>query len=459
MGQCFSACYTNDWLHVPFDRVSGSTFQMNCPACGNDNPDVHQFCVGCGTSLSTPTDVEAVQDHLTRYHGLDALRGMAMLLGIVLHAALPYIPNVEAFWPADENSSRVIDIIFQFIHVWRMPLFFILAGFFAHLVINRRSWMGWSGNRLLRIGLPIIVFWPIMGLTLPWIFKYGKSEELIFFYSDEGQPHHLWFLWHLVIFVIFTAIFRPLYLGVGGILRGLNRIGLDFISSLFRESKSALSSILFRSRFPIVFIIVCIVINVWFLAPTWGELILNPLATGLYFGFGYSLYKNPSLFTFLKAHWRYYFIAGLIGFTLYMLLSVADLKNLAADIYSDDMTDITEEDIYGLLELSKYLLKIICAVLFSYAFIGLSENKFSSYNAKLRFISDGAYWMYLIHLPIVALITFFMFNLHIPIEIKFLIAIVMTSIICLVTYKYLVRSTLIGTLLNGRRYPFKATGL
>ena len=80
-------------------------------------------------------------------------------------------------------------------------------------------------------------------------------------------------------------------------------------------------------------------------------------------------------------------------------------------------------------------------------------------NPKSRFISDGAYWMYLIHLPIVTLVTFFMFNVHMPIEIKFLIAIAVTSLICLGTYKYLVRSTLIGTLLNGKRYSFKLTGL
>jgi len=102
---------------------------------------------------------------------------------------------------------------------------------------------------------------------------------------------------------------------------------------------------------------------------------------------------------------------------------------------------------------------IICGVLFSYAFIGLAEKGFGAYNPRLRFISDGAYWMYLIHLPIVTLITFFMFNLHIPIEIKFLIAIVMTSILCLGTYKYFVRSTPIGIFLNGRRYPFEMTGL
>ncbi len=427
---------------------------MKCTNCGNVNEAYDRFCVWCGVHSFTSTDgdVWVVKDNTTRYHGLDALRGIAMLLGIVLHAALPYMPEIEAFWPADERSSIVIKAVFEFIHIWRMPLFFILAGFFAHLVISQRSWMGWWGNRLLRIGLPIIVFWPIMGLTLPWIFKYGESGEFIFFYSDEGQPYHLWFLWHLMIFVIITTIFRQPYLIGIRILNVLNRTGFSFIGSVFRKSKSVLCGMLFRSRLPVIFIIFCIFINVL----GWGELIPNPLGTGLYFAFGYSLYGNASLFAFLKTHWRHYFIAGLIGFALYMLLSVPDLKNLAADIHSDDMTEITEEEIYGLLEISKYLLKIICAVLFSYAFIGLSENRFGSYNAKLRFISDGAYWMYLIHLPIVTLITFFMFNLHIPVGIKFLVAIAMTSIICLGTYKYFVRSTLIGILLNGKRYPFKA---
>ena len=428
---------------------------MKCPACGNDNPADAQFCVRCGTSLSAHTGIgtKAVQDNSIRYHGLDALRGMAMLLGIVLHAALPYMPNVEAFWPADESSSHVINTIFQFIHIWRMPLFFILAGFFANLIISKKSWRSWWGNRFLRIALPIIVFFPVMSLTLPWIFKYGKTGDFIFFYSDVGQPFHLWFLWQLMIFVISTAIFRlPYLLGVG-VLKALNRIGLGFIGNVFGESKSVLSSILFRSRFPIVFIILCSVINL----PTQGELIVNPIASGLYFVIGYSLYGNASLFTFLKAHWRRYFLAGLVAFTLYMIL---ESKNLVTDIYSMDMKG--DEYLKAISEPFAIIIvsvKIICGVLFSYAFIGLAEKRFGAYNPRLRFISDGTYWMYLIHLPIVTFITFFMFNFHMPIEIKFLIAIVMTSIICLGTYKYFVRSTPIGILLNGRRYPFKMTGL
>ena len=380
------------------------------------------------------------------------MRGIAMLLGIVLHAALPYVPDAELFWPTDNGSSQFINAIFQFIHIWRMPLFFILSGFFANLIITRRSWRSWWGNRFLRIALPLIVFSPIMSLTVPWIFKYGVTGEFIFFYSDEGQPFHLWFLWHLMIFAIFTAIFRlPYLLGVGG-LNGLSRIGLGFIGSILERSRSVVAGILFRSRFPIVFVILCCAINL----PTAGELIVNPVGGGLYFVIGYSLYGNARLFKFLRSYWRYYLLVGIVGFALYMIL---ESRNGATDLYSTDLSG--QDYLRAVLEpfaAAAVALKIICAVSFSYAFIGLSENRFGSYDARLRFISDGAYWMYLIHLPIVTLITFLMFDLHIPIEIKFLIAIAVTSIICLGTYRYLVRSTPIGILLNGRRHRFRTTG-
>ena len=63
-----------------------------------------------------------------RYYGLDALRAVAMALGIVLHAALPYFNTYEK-WPSDDGESLAIWVVFEFIHIWRMPLFFILGGF------------------------------------------------------------------------------------------------------------------------------------------------------------------------------------------------------------------------------------------------------------------------------------------------------------------------------------------
>ena len=367
-----------------------------------------------------------------------------MLLGIVLHAALPYIPDIAAYWPADKNSSELIKIIFEFIHVWRMPLFFVLAGFFAKLVISRKSWKVWWGNRFLRIGLPIIVFFPLMSLLLPWIFQYGKTGELSFFFSFDGQPHHLWFLWHLMIFVILTGIFSLPYLLFTRVLKRTSNSSLRFISTSLHKVDALLDSIFFRSRFPLGFIIICLLINI----QTGGELILNPLASGLYFFFGYLLYKNTVLLNFMKSYWQYYLGTAIILFALYVILGIIE-TNLPRDIYSQSSADIEP----NLLQWLQYLLKIICAVLFSYAFIGLAESKLGSYNRKIRFISDGSYWMYLIHLPIVTFITFAMFEWSIPAIYKFLLAIVVTTLICLTTYKYLVRSTFISIFLNGKRYP------
>ncbi len=68
-----------------------------------------------------------------------------------------------------------------------------------------------------------------------------------------------------------------------------------------------------------------------------------------------------------------------------------------------------------------------------------------------RFIADGSYWMYLVHLPLVTLMTFMMFNWSVSPIYKFATASIVTLIICLVTYKYFVRKSFIGILLNGRR--------
>ena len=398
--------------------------------------------------------MQPAQDNSSRFHGLDALRGISMILGIVLHAALPYVPDMPVeIWPTDKKSSNLIGIIFQFIHIWRMPLFFILAGFFANLVISRKSWRYWWKNRLLRIALPILCFSPLMSLTLPWIFNYGRTEEITFIYSNIGQPWHLWFLWQLLIFVVITIIFSIPYVFVQASMRLLGKKRMVFIKLSVHRLKSLFTSILFKPRFPILLILLCGILNI----PTWGELIFNPVASSLYFTFGYSLYRNSTLFLFLQEKWVYYLISGMVIFSMYTILILLKSQTLGVDIYGDNISIADQKQISDLINLSLYAFKIICSILIPLGLIGLAEKFFNSYNPKLRFISDGAYWIYLIHLPIVSFITFYLFKFEaVPTEIKFLTAIVTTSLICLTTYKYFVRSTLIGILLNGKRVAFKS---
>jgi glucan biosynthesis protein C len=373
-----------------------------------------------------------MQTDVVRYHGLDALRGFAMLLGIVIHAALPYMPGLEWFWPSDKDSSNVIWFLQVFIHSWRMPLFFIVSGFFTHLVISRKSWKHWWANRALRIALPLVIFTPLMALALPWIFAFGFSKDgtVNLFYSNDGQPWHLWFLWHLLIFTAASFIFVP-----------ISRLKLGFISSAASKSADLFSSVFFRSNVPILFI----TLVTFMTANTGAELIINPIATALYFGLGFSLYGNQKLFQKLKNNWKYYI---LISIPVFVGLIVVTKLTLGWD-WSDPRWELWEFPIT--------LLKIAPGVLFSFGLIGLAESKLTSPNNIIRFISDSAYWVYLVHLPIVCFITFYMLRFTWPAEIKFIIAITLAAVLCLVTYKLFVRSTFIGLLLNGKTYPWRKT--
>ncbi len=90
-----------------------------------------------------------------RRDDLDALRGAAILLGIVLHASLAYFPYP---WPVqDSRQDLLFGLTYALIHGFRMPLFFLLSGFFTMLVLRRRGVKALLVGRGLRIVLPLFI--------------------------------------------------------------------------------------------------------------------------------------------------------------------------------------------------------------------------------------------------------------------------------------------------------------
>ena len=86
---------------------------------------------------------------------LDALRSFAMLLGIALHASLSFF----AFpWPVhDTQRSDVLPLFLVAVHGFRMPLFFLLSGYFTMLVYRRRGLRSLLEQRFTRIFLPLVI--------------------------------------------------------------------------------------------------------------------------------------------------------------------------------------------------------------------------------------------------------------------------------------------------------------
>ena len=109
---------------------------------------------------------------MKRRHDLDALRAIAMLLGIVLHSALSFAPI--PWIVQDSQQSQFFYYLFSFIHGFRMPLFFLISGFFTAMLWRKRGLLALFKQRSKRILLPLILgMWTIIPLL--WVVTISVS--------------------------------------------------------------------------------------------------------------------------------------------------------------------------------------------------------------------------------------------------------------------------------------------
>ena len=145
-------------------------------------------------------------DHRLRYlvmtdrlHSLDFLRAFALLMGVLLHVLMLFLEPFDGSEPRLGGS-----IIFIWIHTWRMPLFMLLAGFFTALSIQKRDAGNYALNRLIRLGVPILILWAVIPEIDEGTSDIFKLPELISWLLYDVpftlRLDHLWFLYYLLIF-------------------------------------------------------------------------------------------------------------------------------------------------------------------------------------------------------------------------------------------------------------------
>lgn len=138
--------------------------------------------------MITPDPTVSVHHHPERFHALDATRAFALLLGVVFHAAWFYTPQPTETPVKDVAANHFLGWLFFAIHTFRMQLFFLIAGFFARLVIEKRGLAAFAKNRFRRIVIPFVVGWFILYplLIMTWIWGRNVSGQHL-----EAVPPHL----------------------------------------------------------------------------------------------------------------------------------------------------------------------------------------------------------------------------------------------------------------------------
>jgi len=376
----------------------------------------------------------------SRIHYLDNLRALAMMLGLYLHGALAYAQPARSVWIAtNPEGSVAVDATIWYIHLFRMGLFFLLSGYFAKLMIQRKGLKPFLWNRVIRIALPFVLFLPLlmvaMAIVFVFAFAYVKQPQgLLGLIVAAGQDPeaaksstryttmHLWFLYYLLMFSLLAAVCSR-----------WQRLKFDWLFE--RKYLLALSPLtlvpgVMGGGLPIAAPETFI--------PTWWPFAFY----GLFYWVGWQLFGREELLDHLQPWCWSLVLAGFVLFIPhYFLLPALDIAWIQQATEFGSLTPSLLESV-----LAAYLSSILTlsALLVGRRLLGRS-------NAWLKFWADSSYWVYLIHLPIILFLQTLLIPVAIPTMVKLALVIFVTWLFCLATYVVFVRYTPIGWMLNGKR--------
>lgn len=381
-----------------------------------------------------------------RLHGLDAVRGIALLLGILVHASMSYLPGAQYFWVAHDGASAgAVGLAFYVPHMFRMLLFFLLAGFFGRMALQRLGVRGFVRDRGKRIALPLLAGWPLVFAAIVVVLALGATlaggpapppPPAPKFTPDDFPLTHLWFLY--VLLGCYAALLALRSLGRlldrrGAATRGMDRV-VRWLAGpagpLLLATPLALALLLEEGWMA------------WFGIPTPDRALYPNLPALVGFGgafaFGWMLHRQEGLLRDWRQRWPLHLALALLATTA--CLSMLGLAPHLQPAARDGGT------------LGYALAYAFAAWNWTFALVGLALRFLSAPSPARRYLADASYWMYLAHLPLVMALQVVAARVDAPLWIELPLLLATTVALLLASYHVLVRHGFIGAVLNGRRH-------
>lgn len=360
-----------------------------------------------------------------------------MVLGLVIHSAVSFTAApLGAAWPyQDSATSPFFDVVVFFIHVFRMPLFFLMAGFFAAFLHERRGTAALVRNRIERVVLPFLAFLIILFPLTVSGFTFTSSggsnggwpAALAYLSNPAGwfaelSTIHLWFLYYLVLFYAAIAV--------------LGWVGQRVDAAPLVDRARQLGRYIHH---PVGFLGCSLVTFVTLLPMTSKGLdtettfLVQPkilLAYGVFVAFGWLLYLNREhVDGFARRAW-WLTSAGVVSSAAYLALALGESTPVLATKAAAALAMWTL--IYG--------------------FIGLFVRYYDRPHPFGRYLADASYWLYLVHLPLTIWLPGLMNGWAVSAFVKSGLTLSATTLVTLATYHLFVRSSAVGAFLSGHRY-------
>jgi glucan biosynthesis protein C len=386
-----------------------------------------------------------------RLHALDAVRAFALILGVFFHATMSFLPGQQLWVVADVERSQAMAGTFFLLHIFRMSLFFFVAGLFAHLSLQKRGTRGFVIDRLKRVAVPLVAGWPILFALIIAVAVWASVRATGKIPPPPPTPDtsgiffpltHLWFLYVLLWLY-------ALALGVRWVVLRLDRSGA------LRERIDRLVQLIAHSYVAPLVLAVPLLVSLWFASPWYHyfgippadmNLIVNAQALtgfGTAFAFGWLVHRQIGVLEVWMNRWRQNLLVAVV-------LSIACLTLVGPTPITTpaprDATTAGYAVCYG-----------VAIWAWTIAIVGAALRFCSTESPVRRYVADASYWIYLIHIPVVMALQTVVAQWPLPWFVKYTAVLLVAFPIMLVTYQWLVRYTFVGAILNGRRYRAAAT--
>lgn len=331
-----------------------------------------------------------------RRYDIDWLRVIAIGMLLVYHTSIGFQPwGVLIRFIQNDEFNESLWILMSMMNIWRIPFLFLVSGIGVWFALQRRDWKALIKERSVRIFLPFLVgvfLWVPLHQNL-WQYYYAQPVLYV------PNPGHVWFLGNVFIYVL---IFIPLFIFMK-----------DYSENKWVvKLKKAINQPLSLFVLVIPFVLEVEIVNpenFEMYAMTWHGFWLGMVA--FFIGFlvafsGEGFWMNVS---------RFRWISMILALGIYLI-----------------------RVFYFELRTTDYWMSIE-SCLWIYSVLGLGYKYLNRESPTLRYLSEAAYPVYIIHMMVLYLGSIWIFPVAIDVNLKLGLLLIFTFGGCLLIYEYGIR--------------------
>jgi len=359
-----------------------------------------------------------IKSNTERKYFIDWLRIGLIISVFFFHVGMIFRP--EQWHVNSIESFPFLDPIMWWLHLWRMPLLFLVSGVGTYYAIGRRTSWQYLKERFTRLYIPFTVGFFTLVPLMVYVERIDAYDSILDYipHMFDGGPypvgniswHHLWFILYLfIISLLITPFLNYTKSGHYNMVRG------KLIA--FFSKKMNLNWLL------VILIISQLILRQFF--PNSTHALYNDWAYFtyylLFFVSGFMLFTSDKVIKALEnSRRRYLYQTTIATIILFSLPSIFGQHSISQD-YSRGITEM--------------IISLSCGL----TAIGYFKRYFNKDHKFRKVMNEAIYPFYLLHQPALIFVGYFVLQWKISYTSQAILIIVISLISIIITYWFIIR--------------------